>query len=57
MVKASLKATADNLFRLQVPAGKDYTVVRLNGKKFAANLDGNRCVVAYLKKGDVIELK
>ena len=56
MVKASLKATADNLFRLQVPAGKDYTV-RLNGKKFAANLDGNRCVVAYLKKGDVIELK
>lgn len=56
VVKASLKATADNLFRLQVPAGKDYTV-RLNGKKFAANLDGNRCVVAYLKKGDVIELK
>ena len=56
VVKASLKATADNLFRLQVPEGKDYAI-RLNGKKWVSNLDGDRCVVAYLKKGDVIELK
>ena len=55
-MKASLKATADNLFRLQVPEGKDYAI-RLNGKKWVPNLDGDRCVVAYLKKGDVIELK
>ena len=44
------------LFRLQVPEGKDYAI-RLNGKKWVSNLDGDRCVVAYLKKGDVIELK
>ena len=54
--KASLQATADNLFRLKVPAGREYTV-RLNGKKFSANLDGDHCVVLYLKKGDIVELK
>ena len=54
--KASLKATADNLFRLKVPAGREYAV-RLNGKKIQANLDGDHCVVLYLKKGDIVELK
>ena len=53
--KASLKATADNLFRMKVPADRDYAV-RLNGKKIQANLDADHCVVLYLKKGDVVEL-
>lgn len=54
--KASLKATADGLFRLKVPADRTYTV-SLNGRKSVQNLDEDHCVVMYLKKGDIIEIK
>lgn len=54
--KASLKATADGLFRLRIPSDRDYTVA-LNGRKTVQNLDGDHCVVMYLKKGDRIEIK
>ncbi len=56
VVKASLKATADNLFRIRVPGGKDCSV-RLNGKRIAAEPDGDRCVAVRLRKGDVLELE
>lgn len=54
--KASLKATADGLFRLKVPADRTYTVL-LNGRKTVQNLDDAHCVVMYLKKGDIMEIK
>ena len=56
IVKASLRATADNLFRLKVPEDRDYSV-RVNGHKCAMSLDADHCAVVYLKKGDIVELK
>lgn len=54
--KASLKATADQLFKLKVPADRHYRVT-LNGRKCTLNLDEQHCLTLYLKKGDIVELK
>lgn len=52
--KASLKATADGLFRMQIPEG--LTSTKINGKKVQLNLDEKHCVCVYLKKGDILEI-
>lgn len=53
---ASLKATADGLFRLKLPAGRTYTTL-FNGKRCTLRTDPDGCVTIYLKQGDTLSLK
>lgn len=53
--RASLKATADQTFKVKVPQGKNYKVV-LNGEEAVANPDAKGLITVDMKRGDLLEL-
>ncbi|WP_455672976.1 glycoside hydrolase family 95 protein [Phocaeicola sp.] len=54
--QASLKATADQTFKVKLPQGKNYKVL-LNGKEAVANADAKGLITIDMKKGDLLEIK
>lgn len=54
--KASVKATADGLSRLQLPRGKEYKVL-LNGHSVHVPIDADGCINVQMKRGDVLSIK
>lgn len=53
---ASLKATADQTFKVKLPPGKNYKVI-LNGKEAIANPDGRGVITVDMKRGELLEIK
>lgn len=53
---ASLKATADQTFKVKLPSGKNYKVI-LNGKEAIANPDGRGVITVDMKRGELLEIK
>lgn len=54
--QASLKATADQTFKVKLPQGKNNKVL-LNGKEAVANADAKGLITIDMKKGDLLEIK
>lgn len=52
---ASLKATANQTFKVKLPQGKNYKVM-LNGKEAVANPDAKGLITVDMKRGDLLEL-
>lgn len=53
---ASLKATANQTFKVKLPQGKSYKVM-LNGKEAVANLDAKGLITVDMKKNDLLEIR
>lgn len=53
---ASLKATVDGSFRLQLPMDKKYKI-QLNGKPCTLAIDDDRCINVEMKRGDTLNIK
>ncbi len=53
--KASIKATANQTFKVKLPQGKNYKVI-LNGKEAVANPDAKGLITVDMKHGDLLEL-
>lgn len=53
--KASLKATADNQFTVEIPQGKTYKVL-LNGKEINGKPDAKGLLSIEMKKNDLMEI-
>lgn len=52
---ASLKATANQTFKVKLPQGKNYKVL-MNGKEAIANPDAKGLITVDMKRGDLLEL-
>ena len=53
---ASLKATANQTFKVKLPQGKSYKVM-LNGKEAVANPDAKGLITVDMKKNDLLEIR
>lgn len=53
---ASLKATANQTFKVKLPQGKSYKVM-LNGKEVVANPDAKGLITVDMKKNDLLEIR
>lgn len=53
---ASLKAMANQTFKVKLPQGKNYKVM-LNGKEAIANPDGRGVITVDMRCGDLLEIK
>lgn len=53
---ASLKATANQTFKVKLPQGKSYKVM-LNGKEAVANPDAKGLITVAMKKNDLLEIR
>ena len=53
---ASLKATANQTFKVKLPQGKSYKVM-LNGKEAVANPDATGLITVDMKKNDLLEIR
>lgn len=53
---ASLKATANQTFKVKLPQGKSYKVM-LNGKEAVANSDAKGLITVDMKKNDLLEIR
>ena len=53
---ASLKATANQTFKVKLPQGKSYKVMR-NGKEAVANPDAKGLITVDMKKNDLLEIR
>ena len=53
---ASLKATANQTFKVKLPQGKSYNVM-LNGKEAVANPDAKGLITVDMKKNDLLEIR
>lgn len=53
---ASLKATANQTFKVKLPQGKSYKVM-LNGKEAVANPDVKGLITVDMKKNDLLEIR
>lgn len=53
--KASIKATANQTFKVKLPQGKNYKAM-LNGKEAVTNLDAKGLITVDMKHGDLLEL-
>lgn len=53
---ASLKATANQTFKVKLPQGKNYKVL-VNGKEAVANPDAKGLITVDMKKNDVLEIR
>lgn len=53
---ASLRATANQTFKVKLPQGKSYKVM-LNGKEAVANPDAKGLITVDMKKNDLLEIR